>query len=194
MKTEQQYFLEGITIQEYMNNMKKLKDESHHVYQSFQLPDDDFVEELKKHPVHFLIITEDWCGDAMMNNAIIRKVCEAAEKEVRVVFRDEDTDLIDRHLTNGGRAIPIVLVLSEDGTLLGKWGPRAPEVQKIVDDLRATLPPKDAPDFLEKQKEVFSSLTKRFTEDETLWNDVYESFKNKLLNILNSFELGTLNR
>lgn len=90
MKTEQEYFEEGQTIQEYMDNMSKLKEESFQVYENFKLPDDGFAEQLKDFPVHFLIITEDWCGDAMMINPVIRKLAEAAEKETRVVYRDED--------------------------------------------------------------------------------------------------------
>ncbi len=50
-----------------------------------------------------------------MNNPIFRKIAEAAELDVRAVYRDEDTDLIDRHLTNGGRSIPVYLLLDEDG-------------------------------------------------------------------------------
>ncbi|MRG88099.1 thioredoxin family protein [Salinibacillus xinjiangensis] len=184
MKTEEQYFIEGKTIQQYMNNMGKLKEESFHVYEQFLVPDDGFTDELKKHSLHFLVITEDWCGDAMMINPVIRKVAEAAGIDVRVTLRDEDTDLIDRHLTNGGRAIPIVLILNDEGTLVGKWGTRAPEVQRIVDDYRATLPEKDDPAFPEKQKEVFGKLQKRYAEEEQLWNFVYESFKKTVLEII----------
>ncbi|MFV2047158.1 thioredoxin family protein [Metabacillus sp. YM-086] len=185
MKTEEHYFKEGKTIQQYMDEMGNLKEESFHVYQEFQLPDDGFVNELAKHSLHFLVITEDWCGDAMMINPVIRKLGEAADIEVHVTLRDADTELIDRHLTNGGRAIPIVLILNDEGTLIGKWGPRAPEVQKIVDDLRAELPAKDDPSFPEKQKEMIASLQKRYKEENTLWLYVYQSFKKALLSCLN---------
>ena len=47
MKTEQEYFEEGQTIQEYMDNMSKLKEESFQVYENFKLPDDGFAEQLK---------------------------------------------------------------------------------------------------------------------------------------------------
>ncbi|QHS24345.1 thioredoxin family protein [Virgibacillus sp. MSP4-1] len=184
MKTEEQYFLEGKSIQQYMDEMSKLKEESFRVYQEFELPKDGIVDELKKHSLHFLVITEDWCGDAMMINPVIRKLAEAADIEMRVTLRDEDTDLIDRHLTNGGRAIPIILILNEEGRLIGKWGPRAPEVQQIVDEYRATLPTKDDPAFPEKQKEVFSALQKRYADEPLLWSYVYESFKQTLKAIL----------
>ncbi|MGN8644542.1 thioredoxin family protein [Gracilibacillus sp. HCP3S3_G5_1] len=184
MKTEEQYFQEGRTIQIYMDEMSKLKDESFHVYDNFILPNDGLQEKLKGSDIHFLTITEDWCGDAMMINPIIRKIAEAGNIEARVALRDQDTDLIDRHLTNGGRAIPIVLMLDGQGQLIGKWGPRAAEVQKMVDSGRASLPSKDDPTFEQKQKEFIKTLTLRYTEDKTIWLYVYESFKKTLLSLL----------
>jgi thiol-disulfide isomerase/thioredoxin len=184
MKTEEQFFQEGKSIQTYMDEMSMLKEESLTVYDRFQLPPDGLVERLQEHSLHFLTITEDWCGDAMMINPVIRKVAEAADIDFRVALRDADTSLIDRHLTNGGRAIPMILILSEQGELLGKWGPRAPEVQQIVDELRGALPPKEDPTFTEKKKEVIATLRQRYVGEEVLWTYVYDSFKNTLMNIL----------
>jgi len=184
MKTEQKYFEEGQTIQDYMEQMSTLKEESFEVYQSFTLPNDGFAEELSKHSLHFLTITEDWCGDAMVINPVIRKLVGAANLEMRVALRDADTELIDRHLTNGGRAIPIVLILNDQGELVGKWGPRAPEVQKMVTELRATLPAKEDPTFEEKQKEVFTKLREMYQTDAKIWSYIYESFKGTLKEII----------
>ena len=40
---------------------------------------------------------------------------------------------IDQYLTNGGRAIPIILIVrQEDGIVLGKYGPRPDELSKIM--------------------------------------------------------------
>ena len=75
------------------------------------LQDDEFIELLKVKKPNILVITEDWCGDAMMNNPVLRRIAEAAELDVRAVYRDADTDLIDKHLTNGGRSIPVYLLL-----------------------------------------------------------------------------------
>ncbi|RSD28472.1 thioredoxin family protein [Mesobacillus subterraneus] len=184
MKTEQQYFEEGKSIQTYMDEMSTLKEESFAVYEQFHLPADGLAEKVKPYQLHFLTITEDWCGDAMMINPVIRKLAEAADIEMRVALRDADTELIDRHLTNGGRAIPMILIFNNKGDLLGKWGPRAPKAQQIVDDVRAALPPKEDPSFAEKQKEAFGSLRKRYTEEPALWSDVYDRFKETLLAIL----------
>ncbi|WP_404348037.1 thioredoxin family protein [Sutcliffiella horikoshii] len=184
MKTEQQFYKEGKSIQTYMDEMSTLKEESFTVYENFRLPADGLAEKLQQQSLHLLTITEDWCGDAMMINPVIRKLAEAAGIDFRVALRDADTSLIDRHLTNGGRAIPMILILDGKGELLGKWGPRAPEVQQIVDELRGALPPKDDPTFPEKQKEIIATLRERYVSEEILWTYVYDSFKNTLMSIL----------
>ena len=177
MKTEQQYYEEAISMKAYMDNMSKLKEESFAIYESFEIIQDDFIKQLKNSDVHILTITEDWCGDAMLNNPIIRKVAEAAGIEIRTVLRDADTDLIDRHLTNGGRAIPVYLLLNKDGEVVAKWGPRAPELQELVVKMRSNLPDKEDPNFEQAQKEMYTKLLNEYATDSTLWQFVYESFK-----------------
>ena len=182
MKTEQQYFEEAKSLTQYMDDMTQLKDWSFAIYEKFEVPTDDgFVEKLRNANVHILTITEDWCGDAMLNNPIIRKVAEAANVDVRAVLRDADTALIDRHLTNGGRSIPIYLVLNEVGEVVAKWGPRAPELQQLVMDGRAQLPSQDDPQFEAAQKQFYTNLRTRYAEDASLWTYVYESFKAEIL-------------
>ncbi|WP_183600375.1 thioredoxin family protein [Paenibacillus phyllosphaerae] len=183
MKSEQQYFEEGKTIQAYMDEMNTLKDESFFVFNHFKIPDPDCIQKLEASSLHWLVITEDWCGDAMMINPILRKVAEAAKVEMRVVLRDSNVELMDRYLTNGGRAIPIVLILNAEGEVVGKWGPRAPKVQEIVDQLRSTLPDKEDPSFADKQKEMYGSLRSRYAQDPTLWSYVYASFKETIMAI-----------
>lgn len=186
MKTEQQYFEQAITMEQYMNDMKtELKEGSFKIYHNFQVnKEDEIFQLLKEKPIHILTITEDWCGDAMLNNAVMRKIAEEADIDIRCVYRDEDTSLIDRYLTNGGRAIPIYLFLNEEGEVIGKWGPRAPELQKLVEEGRAKLPPKDDPQFEQKQKELYTNLQNEFVENPQCAQWVYEDIKKALTNSL----------
>lgn len=103
MKSEQQYFEESMTMAQYMDQMTThLKEPSFKVYENFNVnPEDEVFQLLKEQKPHILTITEDWCGDAMLNNPIMRKIAEEAGLDIRCAFRDADTDLIDRHLTNG---------------------------------------------------------------------------------------------
>ena len=185
MKTEQQYFEEAVSLQMYMDKMDTHKENSFLIYNEFEVPqDDEFIEILKEKQPHVLVITEDWCGDAMLNNPILRRISEAANIDVRAVLRDKNLELMDRHLTNGGRSIPMYLLLNTAGEVIGKWGPRAPILQKYVMNGRADLPAKDAPDFEGKQKVFYSKLMSEYTSKPENWLAVYGDIRSTWLPVL----------
>ena len=83
----------------------------------------------------FLVITEGWCGDAAQIVPVINKIASAAPTkfDLKLVLRDKNLPLIDAHLTNGGRAIPVLLILDDAGNLvLPKWGPRPVAIQNLM--------------------------------------------------------------
>ncbi len=53
------------------------------------------------------------------------------------------TYLMDTHLTNGSRSIPVVIVYDEGFNELGYWGPRPTELQEWVLASGLQLPSKD---------------------------------------------------
>ena len=77
-------------------------------------------------PQTWLVITEPWCGDSAQNLPVLQRLAELAPSvEVRIALRDQDTDLIDRFLTNGARSIPKLIAfdpITEE--VLFTWGPR----------------------------------------------------------------------
>ncbi|WP_438312851.1 thioredoxin family protein [Sporosarcina sp. FA9] len=185
MKTEKQYFDEAITLAEYMDNMKTYKESSLRIYELFEVPkDDEFITLLTEKKPGILVISEDWCGDAMLNNPILRKIAEAAKLDVRVAYRDEDTDLIDKHLTNGGRSIPKYLLLGNNGEVKATWGPRAELLQEYVAGLLKSLPPKDEPEFEEKRNEFVTRITAEYTTKPEYWLMVYEDIRSSFLPVL----------
>lgn len=185
MKTVQEYFETAIPIKQYMDEMTTLKEEAFKVYNNFSIQDDNNdLQLLKDKAPHILVITENWCGDAMINNSILRRLAEQTDLEVRCVLRDEDTDLIDQFLTNGGRAIPIYVFLNDAGEVIGKWGPRAPELQQNVMNLRSELPDKEDPQFEEAQKALYQNINEQYTTNEQFWNWVYDSQKAALIDAL----------
>lgn len=88
-----------------------------------------------KNKYKFLVITEGWCGDAAQIVPVLDKIASAMPNQfdLKLVLRDENLPLIDEHLTNGGRAIPVLLVLDEKGNLvMPKWGPRPQVLQDLM--------------------------------------------------------------
>ena len=89
--------------------------------------------------LRFLVLTDDWCGDAVNTVPVVARLADHAPNvELRIVPRDAYPELRDRHLTNRSRSIPIVVLLDEEGTARGAWGPRPTPLQEWVrDDLLA---------------------------------------------------------
>ena len=88
-----------------------------------------------------LVIAEDWCGDASSTIPAVARFADAVPgMELRVLRRDEHPELMDRYLTNGARAIPIVIVLDEAWRELGHWGPRPAALQAFVMENRPLIP------------------------------------------------------
>jgi hypothetical protein len=89
-----------------------------------------------KKKYHLLVITEGWCGDAAQIVPLFNKIVQAAPAhfQLRLVLRDQYPHLIDQHLTNGGRAIPVLLILDENGIVLNKWGPRPALLSPLLTD------------------------------------------------------------
>src|SRR5438045_2984358 len=71
---------------------------------------------------HLLVLSEDWCGDAVNTVPVVAKLAElSANLDLRVLARDENLDLMDAHLTGASRSIPIVIALDDDFREQGWW-------------------------------------------------------------------------
>lgn len=81
----------------------------------------------------FLVLAEDWCGDASNTVPILAKwVAELDNLDLRILRRDEHPAVMDRYLTNGTRSIPMVIALDHAFHEVGHWGPRPSELQRLV--------------------------------------------------------------
>jgi hypothetical protein len=84
-------------------------------------------------PARLLAIVEGWCGDGGSTVPVLAKLADETERlELRVIRRDEHPDVMDRYLTNGARAIPIVVLLDAAGREVAHWGPRPAALQAWV--------------------------------------------------------------
>ncbi len=85
-------------------------------------------------PQTWLVITEAWCGDAAQILPVIHKLASLNPLiSLKHVLRDENEDLMNLFLTNGGKSIPIIIILDEKTEeIIGHWGPRPSVMQQIV--------------------------------------------------------------
>jgi hypothetical protein len=86
-----------------------------------------------------LVLNEFWCGDGAQILPVQEALAQASEGrlEVRVLMRDENVEVMDLFLTNGGRAIPKTLLLDEELQVLGTWGPRPKEAMALVKRIKS---------------------------------------------------------
>ncbi len=95
-------------------------------------------------PWRLLILTDDWCGDALNTLPVISRLVDAAPNvDLRIVPRDDFPEIRDRHLTNGSRSIPIAILLNEEGEVRGTWGPRPTALQALFEGELRPLPSKE---------------------------------------------------
>lgn len=175
MQNLQTWFEKGMTQYEYIQHMNVHQENLLKVYNGFHLTAEDLVSlhPLQTKELKAVILTADWCGDAMVNLPIFMRLAHESLIETRYLIRDENLELMDQYLTNGtARSIPIIIFLDKDGNEIGKWGPRAPKVQEIVEQLKADLPAKDSAEFEAAFKKFAKEVSELFTTNETLWLDI----------------------
>ncbi|SHJ47996.1 Thioredoxin [Arenibacter nanhaiticus] len=103
----------------------------------------------------WLVLTESWCGDAAQSLPVMNKIADLnSNLTLKLVLRDENLPLMERFLTNGGMGIPKLIAIDEQsGKLIGEWGSRPFQAQKMVDDF----------------KEEHGQFTPEFKEDLQQW-------------------------
>jgi len=129
----------------------------------------------KTKAINWLVISEAWCGDAVNIIPSIVKMAEADKKiSLKIILRDENPEIMNRFLTNGTRAIPIVIFLDDHFNELANWGARPKPAQQIV------IAHKENP--VKSFDEVKVDLQKWYIQDkgqtvQLEFSDILESFE-----------------
>jgi Thioredoxin len=122
-----QRFSKGLTWKDYMAQMGDTKERTEQNYKKSVLTDEERkffggVNQVK----YAMMLAENWCGDVHRNSPLIAHVCEAMQGcDLRVFFRDKETDLRDTFLNNGYQSIPVVVFFDKDWNEIGRWIERA---------------------------------------------------------------------
>jgi thiol-disulfide isomerase/thioredoxin len=134
------YFEKGLTLEEYSGLLGEQRALHELHFRRSRPSEEDLVKVRLTGPQRMLVITEPWCGDSLAILPVVIKLFqEAGNGEIRIVLRDQNPELIDRYLTHGGRAIPIVVFLDENFEKRFHWGPRPAQAQAIVEERREDL-------------------------------------------------------
>lgn len=116
----------------------------------------------------WITITEPWCGDAAQCVPVIEKLAQAIGGiQSQYLLRDEHPTVMDAYLTNGGRSIPKLICLDENGAEVFTWGPRPDVIQEVMNRLKA--------DGVTEISEIVEAIQKAYNDDKQ--NGIYQEFE-----------------
>jgi thioredoxin family protein len=129
-------FAQGLTFAQYLAQMRTNKERfEQRMADAVITPADR--EAIRGRKLKVLVITEDWCGDALVGfPAVARLVEDAPDVEMRVFLRDANPDVMDQYLKRGlYRTIPVIVFFDEQMNELARYMER----QDVVTELRTVL-------------------------------------------------------
>lgn len=92
-----------------------------------------------KSPQTWIVLSESWCGDAAQNVPALAMIADSSNMvELRILLREENLDVMNAYLTNGGKAIPKMIAIDANTYQeLWQWGPRPKAAQELVLTMKA---------------------------------------------------------
>lgn len=129
-------FQKGMTFQQYLDQMTTNKERFLQLLQEIKVRPED-REALKRFgkSLKVLVITEDWCGDALQNFPVLAKLVDGLPNvEMRIFLRDQNPDLMDQYLNQGVyRSIPVFAFFDENMNEVTRFIERPAVVTELID-------------------------------------------------------------
>lgn len=121
-----------------------------------------------KQPLFWLVISENWCGDAAQIIPVLHKIASLSEGKItlKLIYRDKHLPLIDAHLSGSSRSIPKLIQLDGDFNELNVWGSRPIEAQELVLGLKSN--PATADKYSEELHKWYAQNKQAFIERDLL--------------------------
>lgn len=119
-----------------LTNYSKLNEVRMHRLDKTMTIDETCIQQLLslKGKYIWLVLSEGWCGDAAQLLPIFNKMALLAVAiDLKIVFRDENQELMNMFLTNGSKSIPKLLILEKETLeVLKNWGPRPKGATQLI--------------------------------------------------------------
>jgi Thioredoxin len=132
-------FEQGMTFQQYLDQMGTNKETFVKFLSEIVIrPEDKAALAKLGKKLKVMVITEDWCGDALYNVPVLAKLVEGNPNiEARVFLRDKNADLMDQYLNQGMfRSIPVFAFFDENMNEVARLLERP---SKITDQLEKKM-------------------------------------------------------
>ncbi len=142
MAITRERFEQGMTIEQYQAQMTVNQEKfAENITQAALRREDVAFFQALPEPVTTLVITEDWCGDALANVPVLAKVAsETGKLNLRLFLRDQNLDLADQYLKEGKyRSVPVFVFFDHEMRELGHFIERPAQATAEMAEATAKL-------------------------------------------------------
>ena len=129
-------FRQGLTWEQYLDQMTTNKETFLKFFGEAKIrPDDRAALDRLGTKVYCLVLTEDWCGDALYNLPVLAKLVHGNPRvEMRIFLRDKNPDLMDQYLNQGiYRSIPVFAFFDENMNEVARFIERPPKLTEQLE-------------------------------------------------------------
>ena len=135
-------FNQGMTTQQYMDQIKVNKQPFMDIYQGVEVPAEArALFESQAEPLRLAVFTADWCGDAVSTTPAILRLAESTDKiEVKLFNRDDELALTDSYLPeHRAGTVPVFVVLDSSMNEIAKFIETALSMVPTLDAMEETI-------------------------------------------------------
>jgi hypothetical protein len=135
-------FAQGMTFQQYLDQMTTNKDKFLETLGAVHVaPQERAALADRRGKLNVLVLTEDWCGDALTNFPVLAKMVEGLPNvEMRVFLRDQNPDLMDQYLNRGlFKSIPVFAFFDGDMKEVARFVERPPKITEYMEQKQLEL-------------------------------------------------------
>ena len=161
-------FQQGMTFTQYLDQMTTNKDKFLQQLAEVRVgPEDKAAFSGRRDKLNVLVITEDWCGDALTNVPVLAKMVEGAPNvEMRLFLRDQNPDITNQYLNKGFfKSIPVFVFFDDRMNELARFVERPPAVTEYMEqkqlELRRAMRAEKAEEWRQAAVDEIRSLLKR---------------------------------
>ena len=157
MTLSESKFNQGMSTQEYIDQIKVNKRPFLDVYDAIEIPSDtgSLFDGLTE-PVRLAVFTADWCGDAVSTTPAILRLAESNNKiSLKVFNRDDELALTDSFLPeNRAGTVPVFVVFDSSMNEIARFVETANELVPSIDAMDEMVAKELAGETEEKARTV----------------------------------------
>ena len=138
----QEKFDQGMTTQQYIDQIKVNKDPFVAIYETLQVPGESLsLFNGLSEPLKLAVFTADWCGDAVSTTPVILKLADSTPNlSVQVFNRDDELELSNSLLPeHRAGTVPIFVVMDQDMNQVVRFIETANSLVPDIDAMDAAI-------------------------------------------------------